>query len=127
MVSDSRPRAAAVAGRSGGTDGNERLTASTGAVLIVLFAMEGLTVLSLSTLLSWHVFIGVALIPPVLLKLASTGYRFVRYYGGRDFYNAFFVDSIQQFAAGLSWDGERPLKFASRDLLRLRSVSKSRC
>lgn len=36
---------------------------------------------------------------------------FARYYGGRDFYNAFFVDSIQQFAAGLAWDGERPLKF----------------
>jgi hypothetical protein len=27
------------------------------------------------------------------------------------FYNAFFVDSLQQFAAGLAWDGERPLKF----------------
>lgn len=36
---------------------------------------------------------------------------FGRYYGGRDFYNAFFVDRIQQFAAGLVWDGERPLKF----------------
>ena len=36
---------------------------------------------------------------------------FARYYGGRDFYNAFFVDSIEQFSAGLAWDGERPLKF----------------
>ncbi len=36
---------------------------------------------------------------------------FARYYGGRDFYNAFFVDSIQQFAIGLAWDGERPLTF----------------
>ncbi len=36
---------------------------------------------------------------------------FVRYYAGRDFYNAFFVDSIQQFALGIAWDGERPLKF----------------
>lgn len=43
--------------------------------------------------------------------LAGFGF-FARYYGGRDFYNAFFVDSIQQFSAGLSWDGERPLKFA---------------
>ena len=42
-----------------------------------------------------------------------TGFGFfARYYGGRDFYNAFFVDRIHQFAAGLSWDGERPLKFA---------------
>ena len=36
---------------------------------------------------------------------------FGRYYGGRDFYNAFFVDNVQQLAAGLAWDGERPLKF----------------
>lgn len=36
---------------------------------------------------------------------------FVRYFGGRDFYNAFFVDAIQQFATGLAWDGDRPLKF----------------
>lgn len=36
---------------------------------------------------------------------------FARYYGGRDPYNAFFVDRIQQFSAGVAWDGERPLKF----------------
>ncbi len=36
---------------------------------------------------------------------------FARYYGGRDFYNAFFVDRVQQFTTGISWDGERPLKF----------------
>ncbi len=36
---------------------------------------------------------------------------FARYYGGRDFYNAFFVDRLQQFTTGISWDGERPLKF----------------
>lgn len=40
---------------------------------------------------------------------------FARYYGGRDYYNAFFVDRIQQFAAGLAWDGERPLKFKRPD------------
>src|SRR6266700_2655738 len=27
-----------------------------------------------------HMFVGLLLIPPVALKLASTGYRFVRYY-----------------------------------------------
>ena len=40
---------------------------------------------------------------------------FGRYYGGRDFYNAFFVDRLQQFAAGLAWDGERPLKFKRKE------------
>ncbi len=71
-----------------GTDGNERLTALTGSVLFVLLALEGVTILSLSTLLTAHVFIGVLLIPPVLLKLSSTGYRFVRYYSGDPAYRA---------------------------------------
>jgi hypothetical protein len=67
-------------GRLGGTDGNERLTGSTASILLVLLAVEGLTVISLQSLLAPHVFIGVLLIPPVLLKVGSTGYRFVRYY-----------------------------------------------
>jgi hypothetical protein len=66
--------------RLGGTDGNERLTGSTASVLLVLLAVEGLTVISLNSFLSLHIFLGVVLIPPVLLKVASTGYRFVRYY-----------------------------------------------
>ena len=39
-------------------------------------------------LLTAHMFIGLALIPPVLLKLASTGYRFARYYTGSPVYRA---------------------------------------
>jgi hypothetical protein len=69
-------------GRLGGTDGNERLTGSTGAALLLLLGIEGLTVISLGSLLSEHIFIGVLLIPPILLKIASTGYRFTRYYRG---------------------------------------------
>jgi hypothetical protein len=64
----------------GGTQGNARLTASTGVLLLVLLAVEGVTLLSVGSLLSLHIFIGLMLIPPVALKLASTGYRFVRYY-----------------------------------------------
>jgi len=64
----------------GGTEGNMRLTASTGVVLLALLAVEGVTILSIRSLLSLHVFIGLMLIPPVVLKLAATGYRFVRYY-----------------------------------------------
>jgi hypothetical protein len=33
-----------------------------------------------------HVFVGFVLIPPILLKVASTGYRFVRYYAGSPAY-----------------------------------------
>lgn len=68
--------------RLGGPTGNERLTAMTGVVLIVLLAVEGVTVLFLQPLLSTHIFVGVLLVPPVALKLASTGYRLARYYAG---------------------------------------------
>jgi hypothetical protein len=70
----------------GGTDGNERLTATTGVVLLALVAIEGVTLLSLRAMLSVHVFVGMLLIPPVALKLASTGWRFVCYYRGRPEY-----------------------------------------
>jgi hypothetical protein len=68
--------------RGGGVDGNERLTAATAVVLVVLLAVEGVTILFLRPLLSVHVFVGMLLIPPVALKLASTGWRFLRYYSG---------------------------------------------
>jgi hypothetical protein len=62
-------------------DGNERLTASVGLVLIVLTVIELATVLlGLQRFLSLHVFVGLVLLPPVLLKLGSTGWRFTRYY-----------------------------------------------
>ena len=35
-----------------------------------------------------HMFIGLVLIPPIALKLASTGYRFARYYTGAPVYVA---------------------------------------
>jgi hypothetical protein len=56
------------------------LTAWTAVVLLALLAVEGVTILSIRSLLSLHIFIGLMLIPPIALKLASTGYRFVRYY-----------------------------------------------
>ena len=65
-----------------GAEGNERLTAITGALLLVLFAAEGVTILSLRSLLYWHYFIGLLLIGPVCVKIGSTFYRFMRYYTG---------------------------------------------
>jgi len=64
----------------GGSEGNARLTAMTGLVLLVLLGIEGVTILSIRQLLSVHVFVGLLLIPPVALKLGVTGYRFLRYY-----------------------------------------------
>ena len=66
----------------GGSEVNERLTATAGAVLFLLLAAEGVTILSIRPLLSAHVFIGMLLVPPVALKLAATGWRFARYYRG---------------------------------------------
>lgn len=64
----------------GGTDGNERLTAVTGAVLLVGLAVLGVTIIRIGQLLWLHLFLGLLLIGPVVLKLASAGYRFARYY-----------------------------------------------
>ena len=65
-----------------GVEGNRRLTASLGAVLLVLLAIEGGTIPFLSQLEVVHVIVGLILIPVVLLKLGTTFYRFVRYYTG---------------------------------------------
>ena len=72
--------------RAGGTEGNEILTSATAVVLAVLLVAEGVTILDMRGLVSPHMLIGLALIPPVLLKLASTGYRFARYYSGSPSY-----------------------------------------
>ena len=67
-------------------ESNARLTGSTAAVLFILLAAEGLTILRVRSLLSPHVFIGMLLVPPVLLKMGSTGWRFARYYLGAPAY-----------------------------------------
>jgi hypothetical protein len=62
-------------------DGNKRLTAAVGVLLLAPILLEIATVLlGVHTFMSWHVFVGIALIPLVVLKLATTGWRFVRYY-----------------------------------------------
>jgi hypothetical protein len=65
---------------AGGTEGNERLTVLTGALLIVLLAALGVTIVRIGQLIWLHLFLGLVLIGPVALKLVSTGYRFLRYY-----------------------------------------------
>ncbi len=63
-------------------EGNERLTSLTAVVLLVLLAVEGETILMLGSQLTLHIFLGVALIPVVCLKLGTTAWRFGRYYTG---------------------------------------------
>ena len=64
----------------GGALGNHRLTSLVGLVLLLGLAVEGATIPFLGSLLSVHIFVGMLLLGPVALKLASTGYRMARYY-----------------------------------------------
>ena len=64
----------------GGTNGNEQLTAAAGVVLLILLPLLGLTILRIGQLIWEHLFLGLLLLGPVALKMASTGYRFARYY-----------------------------------------------
>jgi hypothetical protein len=63
-----------------GVDGNARLTGLTAAVLLVLLAAEGATIPLIHSQLTLHIFLGVVLIPVVVLKTATTAWRFARYY-----------------------------------------------
>jgi hypothetical protein len=65
---------------AGGSAGNEQLTAVVASVLVLLLAIEGATLLQIRALLTVHAFVGMLLIPVVALKLASTGWRMLRYY-----------------------------------------------
>ncbi|HEV2377481.1 MAG TPA: hypothetical protein VGS19_35610 [Streptosporangiaceae bacterium] len=81
---DNRP---AWGGESTATWGGSRDSAMlTGMVLLVAFAAEGFTVLSIHQLLTVHFFLGILLTGPVALKVCSVMYRFVRYYTGAEEY-----------------------------------------
>ena len=65
-----------------GVEANARLTASVAVVLFLVLGAEGLTILQIGPLLTPHVFIGMVLVPLVVLKVGSTTWRFARYYLG---------------------------------------------
>ena len=62
----------------GGSAGNEHLTLAVAALLLVLLAVEGATILDVGAFLTVHAFVGMLLIPVVALKVASTGWRHAR-------------------------------------------------
>ena len=68
--------------QTGGPAGNALLTAWTALVLLVLSVAELLTLFDVHGLISWHVALGALLVPPAVMKTASTGWRMVRYYLG---------------------------------------------
>lgn len=75
-----------VLARTGGPAGNARATAWTGLVLLALIAVELVTLVDLSGLLSWHIVVGTVLVPVALLKTGTTGWRILRYYTGNRHY-----------------------------------------
>jgi len=86
MTATARRRHRRAPGANDGVAGNEQLTALTGTVLLAGFAVEGMTLLALGRLLTLHMLLGMLLIGPVVLKICSTGYRFIRYYTGSEPY-----------------------------------------
>jgi hypothetical protein len=77
-----RHRPDPVIGAMSGPAGNAELTAWTGLVLLLLIVVELVTLLDVRGLLSWHVVVGVLLTAVAALKIASTGWRILRYYTG---------------------------------------------
>jgi hypothetical protein len=63
-----------------GVIGNERLTALVSLVLLILIMVELVTSAFLRLWLPAHTVIGVLLAGPLLVKMGSTGWRFLRYY-----------------------------------------------
>src|SRR6202035_319092 len=67
--------------------GNARLTGATGAVLLLLFCVEVATVvMGVKGMLTLHVMIGLLLVPPLLVKISSVSWRFLRYYRRNEAY-----------------------------------------
>jgi len=71
---------------TGGPAGNARLAAWTGMVLLVLLAVEGVTLIDVRGFITWHIVVGSLLVPPALLKVAVTGWRMLSYYAGNRAY-----------------------------------------
>jgi hypothetical protein len=69
-----------------GVEGNSRLTSVVGVVLLGMLAVEGYTILDVHGMITVHIFLGIMLVGPILLKTATTMYRFVRYYQGKTAY-----------------------------------------
>lgn len=69
-----------------GVEANARLIGYVSVVLVIPLAAEVVT--GIRPGLRPHAMIGFLLVPPLLLKLGSVGYRFIRYYAGDPAYRA---------------------------------------
>jgi hypothetical protein len=69
-----------------GVEANSRLTGMLGAVLLVALAVEGVSVLDVRGFLTWHVAVGLFVIPAICVKLGTTSFRAFQYYRGAEAY-----------------------------------------
>lgn len=82
-----------------GVERNRRMTTATGLLLVPLLLLAGATGLAISVTRPFpHLAIGLVLVPPLGLKLATAGYRFARYHLGEPAYV-----SAGPPAPGLRW------------------------
>jgi hypothetical protein len=79
---------------------NARLTGYAAIALLLPLAAVWVTGLAAHSLLPVHTWVGLLLVPPVLLKLGSVGYRFARYYTGEPRYRAAGPPSLAMRALG---------------------------
>lgn len=62
-------------------EGNARMTAATAVILLVLSVIQvGTAVAGVQAHLTLHVIVGLLLVPPLLVKIASVSWRFLGYY-----------------------------------------------
>ena len=61
-------------------EANQHLTTLVGLLLLPLVGVEMFTALSLRLMIAPHILVGLWLVPVVAVKMASTGYRFAKYY-----------------------------------------------
>lgn len=71
-----------------GVEANARITGYAGVLLLVLLEAESLTVLNLGRFLQVHALLGILILPPLLVKFGTVGYRFVGYYRGEPDFRA---------------------------------------
>ena len=62
-------------------EGNARMTVNVAVILLVLFGIQIATVvIGVASHLTLHVVVGLLVVPPLLVKVASVSWRFIRYY-----------------------------------------------
>jgi hypothetical protein len=86
MVDAGMAKQAARAGGDEGVESNSRLTATAAVVITALLGVIAVTLLNVRGMINVHVFVGMLMIPPVIVKIGSTGWRFARYYSGSEPY-----------------------------------------